>query len=246
MKILNQLGRTQFKAWVISLEQNPSSQPPVSLLDDLASSVSINIEIMLPPGPFTDKYDFAVAMLDIAKAIEATEVDYEFWPSIWDSLALHYFSEVCPKTRSGDWDPNKHHHYCYDPDYKVRHRHRIYGPLTLVRNGGDAVAPFFHVSPSTLGDFEEQVGSRQELAGNLTALRVIRSFFANPEGTSQKRGFVSRKVYEGFKKKLPTPGNLLRFTTVCKQLRRTYDLAGVSEEGFLDVLPPEFTKGLKR
>ena len=118
--------------------------------------------------------------------------------------------------------------------------HRVYGPVTLYRHGQDNVLPFFQTRPSIHGDFEEQIGSLQEFAGNPVALQVVRSLYVKNGTSSHIPGYGNRKKYEGFKKPLPVPGSLRRFTAVSQQLRRTYDLTGISHDGYLEILPDEF------
>jgi hypothetical protein len=99
--------------------------------------------------------------------------------------------------------------------------------------------------PSIHGDFEEQIGSRQEIAGNGILLEILNKLYVNRNDQTLIRGYTSSRKYDGFKNKLPAPGSLRRFTIICEQLKRTYDLGGIERGGMLQLLPSEFQIWLK-
>jgi hypothetical protein len=245
MRVLRNSGREMFRNWVLQLADNPSDSPPIHLLSDEETSFGIPDSSELAPNIYTTKYDMAAALLPHVEEIEALEVSHECWPGIWDAMALHFFESICIRNADGQWQPRRIERYVYDPAYTVRHRHLVYGPVTLYRTGRAELGPFFKVTkPHILSDFEEQVGSRNELAGNPVALQVIKTLYVENDGDKIIPGYTNRTKFPGFKRKLPAPGTLRRFTAINDQLKRTYDLAGISYEGFLELLPDEFTKWL--
>ncbi len=133
-------------------------------------------------------------------------------------------------------------HYCYSDDWKLRHRHRISGPIILVKFGGEFVKGFLFTEPYILGEFEEQVGSRQELVGNRAALQTLAYLYTNKEESSTKRGFTSNQKDRRTNKRWPAKGTLRRFYSVHNQLCRNYDLFGINANAFLELLPQEFDK----
>lgn len=244
MRVLRNSGRDLFRNWVLQLADDPVAPPPLHLLSDEETSFGIPDSSELTSNIYTTKYDMAAALLPHVEEIEALEVSHECWPGIWDAMALFFFESVCPRNADGTWNPNRIEHYVYDPAYTVRHRHRVYGPVTLYRAGQASLKAFFNARPCVLGDFEEQVGSRNELAGNPVALQVMRTLYVENDGDRIIPGYTNRTKFPGFKRKLPAPGTLRRFTAINDQLKRTYDLAGISYEGFLELLPDEFTQWL--
>ena len=242
MRALNQDGRVLFRKWVLNIGEHAAGAPPREILDDPNLSYRVLGSSDVSPSVFDKKCELAESLLPHIETLEGLGLARDSWPDIWDALALHHFDSICPKSSEGLWQPHRVEHYIYDASYTVRHRHRIYGPVTLWRAGRPHIRPFFNVAPSVLGDFEEQVGSRQELAGNSTALKVLATLYVKKGGESLISGYTNRKSFKGFKRKLPIPGSLRRFTAIYDQLKRTYDLSGISFEGFLDVLPKEFNE----
>ena len=245
MRALNKGGRELLRQWILDIPEHADDAPPRHLLEDINYSYEVIGSDGLPVATYDRKSDLAEALLPHVERLESLGLSRDAWQDIWDAMALHYFDSICPKSPEGTWQPHRIEHYLYDPGYNVRHRHRIYGPVTLWRKGRPDLRPFFNVSPSVLGDFEEQVGSRQELAGNSTALKVLAKLYVKDGGDTLIPGYTNRKRYKGFKKKLPLPGSLRRFTAIYDQLKRTYDLSGISFDGFLDVLPGEFDEWLE-
>jgi hypothetical protein len=245
MKALTKEGCGRFREWILSLGGAPGSLPPTELLDDRDSSYLVLGSNEIAPRLYAHKFDLAEALLPHIEQLKSLGLSHDTWPEVWNGLALRHFDSICPQTPEGLWKPNRIEHYIYDPSYTVRHRHRIYGPVTLLQAGGTHIRPFFKTAPSVLGDFEEQVGSRQELAGNPTALRVLAALYVENGTDKLISGYTNRKSYKGFKAKLPLPGSLRRFTAIYDQLKRTYDLAGISFEGFVEVLPAEFREWLE-
>lgn len=246
MRVLRKEGREQFRIWVENLPEHPTEAPPLHFLIDEVFSHGIPGTSEIEPAVYSSKYELAKVMLPHVLEIEAQEVSHECWPGIWDAISLSLFESICPRTPAGVWNPNRIEHYVYDADYKVRHRHRIYGPVTMFRSGGDWTKPFFAGRPCVHGEYEEQIGSRQELAGNITALRVVHALYVDESGENTITGYTSTRKYNGFKKKLPAPGSLRRFTAISDQLKRTYDLVGISYDGFVALLPVEFQKWLDK
>ena len=244
MRVLRNIGRDIFRTWVLQIPDHPSDSPPFHLLSDEDTSFGIPGSSELAARVFSTKYEMAKALFPHVEEVEVLEVNHDCWPGIWDAMSLLFFESVCPRNANGTWNPNRIEHYVYDPAYTVRHRHRVYGPVTLYRSGTENLKAFFNAKPCVLGDFEEQVGSRNELAGNPVALRVLKTLYVENEGDRIIPGFTNRKKFPGFKRQLPAPGTLRRFTAISDQMRRTYDLAGISYDGFLEILPNEFTQWL--
>ncbi|HCE45490.1 MAG TPA: hypothetical protein DET40_18270 [Lentisphaeria bacterium] len=246
MRALLRIGQTEFENWIISLGDNPSSSIPNYLL----SSDEFSYEIIGSPNisdiNFPKKYELSEYLLPKIIELENLSINHESWSGIWDSLALFYFKSICPVDEDGKWLPNRIEHYIYSSDYRYRHRHRIYGPLTLYRSAKEHVRPFFQKEPYVLGEYEEQIGSRQEIAGNPTALQVIKNLYIKNGADDILSGYTSSKKYRGINKKLPAPGTIRRFYTIYPQLSRTYDLPGISCDGFIKLLPKEFSEWLKK
>jgi hypothetical protein len=253
LRALNEGGREQFRDWVEELVHASRAgdvsvsdhHPPTGLLTDESSSFSI-AGVPYPKEDFSNKLDFAKAMALLEHEIISSDVDSDCWPGIWDGLALKYFHHIC-RIDDGKWKPNtKLYYYCFDSDYLHVYRHLVAGPVVLIRTGGDAVHPFFvEKKPCVHGAFVENIGSSQELAGSPGVLKVVRKLYAKADGSGAKTGidnYKKTKIGRGKMKALGSPGTLRRFVTICKQLRRTYDLFELDVDQFFKLLPPEFDK----
>jgi hypothetical protein len=244
MRALKRKGREEFRDWLLRIEEHPDCSAPIDLLLDEATSFGIPGSSDVVATFFSTKFELAKTILPHVEEVESLGVNHDCWPGIWDGLALLFFESICPRNADGLWNPNRREHYIYDPGFQVRHRHRIYGPVTLFRAGRESLKPFFQGKPCIHGDFEEQIGALQEFAGNPVALQVLRALYAINGAEQHIPGYGNRRKFKGFKKLLPVPGSLRRFTTVSQQLKRTYDLAGITFDGYLDLLPSEFSEWL--
>ena len=247
IRALNSDGRDLFLQWIEGLRTPTSSPPPCELLTDESYSFLVPGGATYPADNFNNKLELALAMTETADSLLATEVDADCWPGIWDALALKYFKYICKLDEDGNWKPNRYaYYYSFSPDYRYVYRHLIAGPVVFIRTGGSAVHPFFRASECyTHGEYVEQVGSTHELAGNPRVFDALNMLYAEPDGSKPKSGFTTTKTYRTGRrktKKLGAPGTLRRFVSVCKQLRRTYDLFELEAEKMLKLLPAEFDK----
>ncbi len=242
MRALNRDGRGEFTEWILGLKENPQAAIPLHLLSDDNFSCEIAGSPAFISHGFVTKYDLAETLAPVIEELGKLRLNHECWPDIWDAMALFYFESICPKAKNGEWAPNRIEHYIYDQTHtKSRdlcYRHRIFGPVRLYRVSHIGVKPFFQVKPCVHGDYEEHIGSSDQLAGNSTILELLSILYVN-DGKPIS-GYTNKKLYKGIKKKLPEPGSLRRIPQVCKQLRRTYDLPAVSCESLLQLLPQEF------
>jgi hypothetical protein len=252
MRILLTEGQREYSNWVQALRQSPGLSLPCGLLSD--NGYSYEVEGVQDParGSFATKYELAKALLPKIEQLESVPLRYDAWPAVWDSLALLYFESICPRKTNGEWKPNRSEHYVFDVTHdksaNLQYRHRIYGPITLFRKGGEATRPFFLGPASEHGEYEEQAGSNQEIAGNPVALQMLRRLYVGCHSDKVLVGYQNRKRYPRFRdnRKVPVPGSLRRFTTVWQQLKRTYDLSGISCDALQALLPGEFRDWLEK
>jgi len=242
MRALNKDGMAMFKEWIISLNDDPSAEMLRYLLEDDLYSYGIPGSRVLEKRIFLTKYDLAETLFSVVSSLEGLRVNHDSWPGIWTALALFYFESVCRKNDAG-WNPNSASYYVYGEHTGNKpkfYEHRIYGPITLYRTAPEHVRPFFDkTKASVMGQYEMSIGASNELAQNPSILEVLKKLYAKNESDT-KRGYTSAKKMKGSSKKWDVPGGIRRIPKVCKQLRRTYDLPGVSSDNLLALLPEEF------
>lgn len=243
MRALLKDGCSEFATWVLSLDENPSAEVPLGLLTDEEYSYEIPNSPDLNAQVFSTKYELASTLFPIVIELEALRVNHDSWPGIWSALALFYFESICNKNDDG-WAPRSVSYYVYGEHtgHKPKfYAHRIYGPITLYRTAPECIRPFFEgrfKCPAAIGQFEMSIGASNELAENPTILEVLRKLYVREDGKVLR--FTGMKRFPGSTKKWDTPGGIRRIPKVCRQLRRTYDLHGVSTDSLLELLPTEF------
>ena len=67
---------------------------------------------------------------------------------------------------------------------------------------------------------------------------IVRKLYVRKDGSIA--AFTGKKTFSGSSKKWDQPGGIRRIPKVCRQLRRTYDLLGISTSNLLELLPEEF------
>jgi len=243
MRALKKQGCVLFKNWILSLKENPELELPLNFLTDNNLSYEIPNSPPLKKQVFSTKYELAEVLYPIVLKIEGLRVNYDCWPGIWSAFALFYFESVCRKDDAG-WNPNSVSYYVYGEHTGNKpklYEHRIYGPITLYRTSPKSVRPFFEgrfKSPSVMGQYEMSIGASNELAQNATILEVLKLLYVKADGIVQ--AFTGTTTFPGSSKKWDKPGGIRRIPKVSKQLRRTYDLLGVSSTSLLELLPHEF------
>tara|TARA_B100000963_G_scaffold307802_1_gene282977 strand:- start:63 stop:797 length:735 start_codon:yes stop_codon:yes gene_type:complete len=233
-RILNDKGRKEYSDWVNSIRDKnsdhlPTNDIPLYILSDASTSIGLPQEINFPNIEPSTKLDFINGLIPVIdKLRNIDDLDKELWPGIWDSFALRYFDCICPKDdlgfiRFAPW------YYCYqEKDYNHYYRHLIYGTYSRFKIGGEFVAPFYNSSPSVSGEYSEQIGANAELGHKKNVLELCSRLFV--KNGAPIAGYTSTDK----------PGSLRRLVTVLKQYDRNYDIADVSIEGLLSLLPDEF------
>ncbi len=243
MRALNKDGMVMFREWIVSLNKDPSAELPLYLLEDDLYSYGIPGSRRLEKRVFVTKYELAETLSPVISAIEGLRISHGSWPGVWSALALFYFESVCRQNDAG-WNPNSVSYYVYGEHTGNKpkfYEHRIYGPITLYRTSPESVRPFFEgrfKSPSVMGQYEMSIGASNELAENPTILEILRKLYVRKDGSVS--AFTGTKNFSGSSKKWDKPGGVRRIPKVCKQLRRTHDLPGVSASSLLELLPAEF------
>ncbi|MCH2026272.1 MAG: hypothetical protein MK172_11070 [Verrucomicrobiales bacterium] len=241
MKFLTEEGNKEYASWVGSIEGTDLVKPS-NLLEDSLFSCEIPNSPDLPEMSFSTKFELAEVLAPIVEQLYENGLDDDKWEGVWNAMALQYFDSICRRDKDGKWKPNKgKEFYIYDSDFTRFYRHRIKGPVRLYQAGGRALEPFFQVLPHIHGDFEEFVGSSQELVSAQVIL-VLKALYAKQDDSGIVAGFSTRKNFPSIEKKLPAPGTIRRFVQVFKQLKRTYDLFGIDPDPFMDLLPEEFSR----
>lgn len=245
MKLLNKEGQKSYHEWVKKVKNGELNRTPtpIELLDDGATSFYFPTKEKLPDiDDSADKYMFIKLLLPIIEELESADFEKSNFPLVYDTLALLHFTHIAPpepKEISGM------EFYCYDPSSQRRYRHRILGPMTLFRSSKTDVKPFYRTPIYQMGEYESNIGSRQQIAGNPNLLSVVKAIYTSKDNGQLLTGITTTETFsrKGSKnKKIGKPGTLRRFGQVTNQLARVYDIYDAKPDAFVAVLPDEFRK----
>lgn len=232
IRYFNRKGRDEWANWLENIRRNPSLPLPEDLLlrSDLTKAAPGG-EIL--PVAVDSKFELAASLAIPVGKVESKGLGIEHFPGLWDWLAAYYFDTLCPPKHDGTRSLNELARYRWDPDYRRKYRHRIYGPVSLVRQLGEHAKILLNGQPNTLTDWEEQAAARYETGGNPGIAEVLCMLYWDETTGRPKKGAAPNKK---------KPGTLRRFGDIMRQFALTYDLSAISAQGLLELLPKEFDK----
>lgn len=249
MRILNEEGHRQYAAWVYSLKEYPNSSIPANLLQADETSYQV-YECERPKHQiFITKYDLVEQVTPLIISLQTIETDPAVWPRIWDSFALLYFDSICD-AKDGTWKVLSSERYLFKTTGKmmqVPYRHHIFGPCRLYSVNAQAMKGLYStIRPFQHTEFEENVGSRIELASSYVMIELFKKLYITSDGKLKKGTKSSECRFNNPQKKQYKAGTISRAANVCKQFSRTYDLHGMNLHDLVKLLPSnEFATWLK-
>lgn len=231
LRIFNQKGIDRFRHIVDKLQVNPEENIDLGwIYRDSLTDVS-NSSITLPEIKFNSK-------LESAKFLHKTIVelpmkDKFYNQGLWAWLSAFFFDTVCPESTTGKRKPGKAYRHIppKNRSWRTIHRHLLAGPVRIYDLHKKDIKIIFHAPVHELGDFMEQLASRQEIASSLGVLKAADLLYWDSEKCQPKIGARTTKG---------EPGTLRRFVTVLQQLMLTYDLYSMATEDIITLLPEEF------
>jgi hypothetical protein len=233
----NQEGTRLFGEYLSRLREGASMDPPRALLDDPATSRSLEGGAQVESRVFDSRrqagqYLFQVLDGKVPRAL----VDHN--PDLWNWLSLFYFDQLCPRRSDGTRNVRSDYRYILkpvsDPDhFRHYYRHLLAGAYTLFRQYRDGAGVLLAGAVDKFDDFNEQLASRQEFVSNAGIIEAVDLLYYDQGSDRPKRGAASNKR---------RPGTLRRFVDVIQQLDLTYDLYSLTGPELLKLLPPEFNR----
>lgn len=224
-------GRQKWASWIEALRADSSLPFPKEMLTDPLLTLKAPGQIVVGDCGHDAKYDLAVALAPAAQALEEARLPADRWPGVWDWLAAFYFDSICPRKANGERKLLSQPCYVFTSLWRRRYRHRIFGPVDLIRRVGPPARLLIHGPPSTLTDWEEQAASRYPIKGNPEVAKALFQLYWDPVEMKPKRGAAPNSNKQG---------TLRRFSVLLLQLERTYDLLCTDHAGMLELLPKEF------
>jgi hypothetical protein len=224
---LNERGREAFREW---LEDGATGAPPLALLDDPATSVSIRLPIPRPQACFDSRYDLGVELVDLLDGFNVAEIQTD--AGLWDWLSLCLIDQICPPDEAGRRKPGQIDRYLLQlENHRTRYRHLVRTAWSLARVH-DSAARFILAGPLQVhGEAAEQLAAYQDVITCKPLIAAISSLVWDVDRARLKRGFSGSG-----------PGSARRVPVVAKQFRLTYDLDSMRAEQVLELLPREFDR----
>lgn len=234
LRFFNEAGRGKWREWLETLTDNPANEFPVELLTNpdftrrAPGSAKINEQL------FETKFMLAETLAPAILSVRSARLPTEAWAGLWDWLAAFYFDSICPPQKSGRRKLNELVRYHFNPSWRRRYRHRVFGPVELFLRLGSYSKLLIHGEPGSLSDWEEQTASRYQISGNAGIAEALFRLYWDETKQAPKRSAATNSM---------KPGTLRRFGVLIQQFNRTFDLLSIEADAILDLLPKkEFSR----
>lgn len=226
-------GVRQFGLFLDNLRVSPDLPSPDFLLMDAQSSQESGSAAVVTRRQFHTRLDLATYLDKVLTLSGLKQVESDI--GLWTWLTLFYFDTVCPPKGAGKRKLLEVWRYVPAVgNFQKYYRHLLLGPFVIYRaHQGDParINAVLANSPHVTDDLMEQLASRQELATNPAVMAATTTLYFDTTESALKRGARSKG-----------PGSPRRLADILNQLDLTYDLAGVSPNGILRMLPSEFDR----
>lgn len=228
-------GIETFDQTLNSVESGELQDLPANLLTDDVLTSAVSPDVIIEPQVFVTKYKMVDYLFPRISLLDLPDKLYDVGLLTW--LTAYYFDSICPKDKSGKRNLRQRARYVTTDakNWRRYYKHQIALPLRLFASHGDLPKVIFCQSPSGLGDFDEELGSRQEIAMSKGILESADILYWDSNEEKAKRGATTRNK----------PGTLRRFITIIQQLEVNYDLHSMTGNQIVELFPKhEFSKWL--
>ena len=228
LRILNEFGLEIFREYLDNLRNGLNEPPPLKILNDKDTSVSIDDGPEIEQKKFANRRDVAVYLKETLEDFSFTELESNI--GLWSWLDLFFFDQTCPVNPEGKRNPKADYRHILSLNFRHKYRHLLFGPYRIYVAHTNSAFSLLCGDITKPGDFNEQVGSRIEKVSNGGIIQILDLLYYDREKDKVKRGASDRKK----------KGNLRRFIDVTDQFDVTYDLFSMTTENISKLLPEEF------
>ena len=225
-------GFDLFRSYLRELRLGSVEGIPRALLDDDLLSNDVLPRVEVSDRVFATKMKAAEYLYPQVKSIGGG-IFHD--AGIWTWLSAFYFDSLCPPAEDGKRKPGADYRHILTPgpDWRHSYRHLLAGPVRTFAFHGQLGKLLLAGPIDKLGDFVEQLSSRQEIASNRGIVEAATLLYWDPLRQRPRRGAAPTER---------KPGSLRRFVDVIQQLELNYDLYSMTGEEIRALLPPEFAK----
>lgn len=217
-----------------ALRAGTSNSVPRALLEDDTLSAPAGPALRgTPPRGFKSRWELGVWLW---QQMEERVADQTLLTSdgLWTWLAFALFDVVAPSV-GGVRKIGEDARFVLDRSNRRRwYRHLLAGPYLLVRAHSDNPSRLRAVlagATDTPGELYEQLAGRKEIVTSAAVVDVLSRLYWNAESSTLKRGARGR-----------AGGSVNRYGILLNQFDVTYDLARISADRLLAMLPREFAR----
>ncbi len=232
-------GTQAFREYWREVRAGAPTPPPLHLLEDPATSESLDVTISVEPRHFGNRLEAAKYLRGLLAPLPKASVEHD--AGLWNWLSLFYFDALCPSRGSRGRKVKQIYHYILPSIAESGHswhyyRHLLAGPYRIYKLHGEQARILLCGELSEFGDLNEQLASRQEFITNPGIIQAVDLLYYDEGQGKPKRGSSpnSRK-----------PGTLRRFIDVIQQFDLTYDVYSLAGKQLIDLLPSEFDRWKK-
>lgn len=237
LRAFNDIGLSDFRAYLVALKNQPTLEPPRHILEDFRRAELVTGGAVVELRPFASKLEFGRYITQSLTGGVPDSV-LRISAGVWAWLALFYFDEVCPVDGRGHrralslekYIPSAGH-IATGPD-----KHLLFFPWKMFSLHGDDAAWLLG------GPLREDTKVVRELSNSYrrnvsrTFIQLARLLYFDSRGGKVKRGATTFR-----------PGSLRRLDRVVSQLDLTYDVFGVDAQTLATLLPrSEFGRWLSQ
>jgi len=233
LRAFNDFGIAEFRSQLLRIQSGEVQSIAEGLCHDDTLAIPIAPSVSIERRLFASKLEAAEYLY--TKVQGATDAFYN--AGLWSWLSAFYFDSVSPIERGGQRKPRATYRHILQSgrNWRHSHRHLLAGPVRTYAFHKERAQLLLSGPVHKMGDFVEQLCSRQEIAGNRGLIEAATTLYWDERLASPKRGAAPNKH---------KPGTLRRFVDVIQQFELTYDLYSMSGEEILSLLPAEFTPWL--
>jgi len=226
-------GVNAFGHYLDDLRRSPTLSAPESLLTDPVLSEATGSDAPVSPRKFQTRLEIAKYLDKVMSLSGLRTVESDV--GLWAWLTLFYFDTVCPVGAGGSRKLLEVWRYIPAVgNFQKYYRHFLLGPFVIYRaHGGDPTRlnAVLANAPHVTDDLMEQLASRQELATNPSVMATLTKLYFDESDGGLKRGARSKGA-----------GSPRRLADYFNQLDLTYDLASMTADKMLMLLPSEFDR----
>jgi hypothetical protein len=210
-----------------------------------AGNMMNSLEDILYNGDFTEKMSGSVdkqknfeskymAAKYLEPIIRQTNIKDQYTDvGFWSWLSAFYFDQVCPSSPSGVIRPYGDERYILNTEWNRFYRHLLAAPVMMYDYHRENGMILLYGRLYEMGDFIEQLMSRQDIAQNRELIKVANMLYWNPKESAPVAG-VRQKEHR--------PGTLRRLVDIIQQIDLTFDLYSMKSEEIIGILPREFRR----